>query len=171
MPGNKDMNLSTVRGYSEYAKFAEKAAEPAKLQTTGRNQVNDKRSLLADSQSPADTVSISSSARRLSNSFNPGQDTAERVTPQTTLKQYAAEASKLTGNMSQSVCGKMMTELLSSNGLSIEENETFDVNIDVWCAVSVTGRNAEKARAIQELLNSTPNGINWGLILQKLPIK
>jgi len=158
------MNFSTVRGYNAYAQFAAKIREAAKPQETPKEQdtQQDKaRSLFSD---PVDTVTISRSARALSLSF-----VAQREPAQIALKEWIRESGTTNGVLTHRVSGKMMEEALSKSGISFDENESYSINIDVWCAVTVTGKNAEKAKAIQDLLNSTPSGINWGFLLQKLP--
>jgi hypothetical protein len=57
--------------------------------------------------------------------------------------------------------------LLSKNGIVLSGNEKFNISVDKYCKVSVTGDNAEKAKKIEKLLNSMPDGQNWGLILNR----
>jgi len=164
------MNFSTVRGYNAYAQFTAKIRESVQSREVQPEQDTPRKpdapqkpvdTLFSD---PVDIVSISRSARSRSQSV-----TAEREFAQTTLNKWMKESGSLGGAMTHRVSGKMMSEVLSRNGISLDENESYDINIDVWCAVTVTGKNAEKAKAIQDLLNTTPSNINWGLMLQKLP--
>ena len=159
------MNFSTVRGYSAYAQFTAKIREAVKLQEIPQEQDVKQDKVSSLYSNPVDTVTISHSARSLSLAF-----VAERETAQTTLNEWIRESGTLSGVLTHRVSGKMMAEMLSSNGISFDEDESYSINIDVWCAVTVTGKNAEKAKAIQDLLNSTPSGINWGFLLQKLPV-
>ena len=158
------MNFSAVRGYNAYAQFTATIKDAARQRETTQEQSikQDKTgSLIGD---PVDTVMLSRTARSRSLSI-----AAEREPAQTALREWIKESGPLKSELSLSTSGQTMTQLLSSNGISLEENESYDINIDVWCAVTVTGKNAEKAKAIQNLLNTTPSGINWGLILQQLP--
>ena len=158
------MNFSSVRGYNAYMQFSAKIRDAVKLQEMPKEpeiEQSKADSLFGD---PVDTVSISHSARSMSLSLM-----AERETAQTTLRDWIKESASMSGALSHRVSGQTMSELLSTSGISIDENESYSINVDVWCAVTVTGRNAEKAKAIQDLLNSTPGGINWGFLLQKLP--
>jgi len=154
-----------MRGYNAYAQVTMLIKETGKQQEMP--SVQDKKQEKAGSlySDPVDTVSISHTARAMSLSMK-----VERETAQTTLREWIKESGSMNGFISHRVSGQTMSELLAKNGISIEENESYDINIDVWCAVTVTGKNAEKAKAIQNLLNTTPSGINWGLILQKLPV-
>ena len=161
------MNFSAMRGYNAYAQITMMTKETAKQREMPQEQAvrHEKAAPLLRDHDPVDTVSISHSARSMSYSV-----AAERETAQTTLREWAKESGSMSGVLSNRTSGQSMTELLSKNGISLDENESYDVSIDVWCAVTVTGKNAEKAKAIQNLLNSTPSGINWGLILQGLPV-
>jgi len=154
-----------MRGYNAYAQVTTLIKETAKQREM--QPVQDKTQEKAHSlySDPIDTVSISHSARAMSLSMK-----VERESAQTTLREWIKESGSMNGFISHRVSGQTMSELLAKNGISIEEKESYDINIDVWCAVTVTGKNAEKAKAIQNLLNTTPSGINWGLILQKLPV-
>jgi len=158
------MNFSAVRGYNAYAQFTTTIKDAAKQRDEAQEQdyKQDKTgSLFGD---PVDTISLSHTARTRSLSV-----AAEREPAQTALRDWIKESGPLKGELSHRTSGHSMTKLLSSNGISLDENESYDINIDVWCAVTVTGKNAEKAKAIQDLLSTTPSGINWGLILQQLP--
>jgi len=164
------MNFSTVRGYNAYAQFTAKIRESVRLQEPPKEPSQEKvikrdktDSLFSD---PVDVVTISHSARARSMSIM-----AERETAQNTLKEWIRESGGVSGVLTHRVSGQVMADLLSGNGISLDEDEAYSINVDVWCAVTVTGKNAEKAKAIQDLLNSTPSGINWGFLLQKLPIK
>jgi len=158
------MNFSTVRGYGAYAQFTAKIREAVKMRESHQEQASEKEQVSSRFSEPVDIVTISHSARSMSLSV-----TVERESAQTTLNKWIKESGSMSGAMTHRVSGKMMAELLSKNGISLEDDEAYDINIDVWCAVTVTGKNAEKAKAIQDLLSSTPGNINWGLMLQKLP--
>jgi len=160
------MNFSTVRGYNAYTQFSAKIKETVKPQETLQDQDFQRdgaRSLYSD---PVDTVSISRTARSLSLSL-----IAEREPAQTKLKEWMRESGTISGTVTHSISGKNLSEMMAANGISLEleDRDTYNLNLDVWCAATVTGKNAEKAKAIQDLLNSTPRGINWGFLLQKLP--
>ena len=163
------MNFSTVRGYNAYAQFTMKIREAVKqqeaqtVQEIEQDRPSSSGSIFSD---PVDVVSISHTARSMSLSM-----LAERETAQLTLREWIKESGSMNGVISHRVSGQTMAELLASNSISVEDNESFNINVDVWCAVTVTGKNAEKAKAIQDLLNTTPSGINWGFLLQKLPVE
>ena len=164
------MNFSAVRGYNAYAQFTAKIREAVKMREMSPEFDAERDDLVQEKpgsifSDPVDTVSISHTARSMSLSI-----TTDHKTAQITLREWIKETGSTNGILSHKVSGQTMAELISSNGLSIDENESYEINIDVWCAVTVTGKNAEKAKAIQELLNTTPSNINWGLILQKLPV-
>jgi hypothetical protein len=95
---------------------------------------------------------------------------ARENTAQAEFKEWKKSAGTSVGVLTQSMPNKDVEKLLSGNGITLEENESYNISIDAWSAVSVAGRNSEKAKAIQNLLNSTPSGINWGFLLQKLPV-
>jgi len=158
------MNFTAVRGFNAYAQFTAKIRESVKMHEDVKEQAAEDKKVSSIFEDPVDTVDISQTAKRLSLSL-----VAERESAQTTLREWIKESGTMSGVLTHRVSGKMMEGLLASNGLSLEEGESFNINVDVWCAVSVTGKNAEKAKAIQNLLNTTPSSINWGLLLQKLP--
>jgi len=60
---------------------------------------------------------------------------------------------------------------LERKGIELEENERFDLSVDKYGNVTVTGVNKEKAKAIEDVLNSMPNGENWGEILNRNSIR
>ena len=159
-----DMNFTAVRGFNAYAQFTAKIRESVKMHEDVKEQTQKDKQVSSTFEDPIDIVDISKTARHLSLNL-----VAERESAQTTLREWIKETGTMSGVLTHRVSGKMMEGLLSSNGLSLEEGESFNINVDVWCAVSVTGKNAEKARAIQDLLNTTPSNINWGLLLQRLP--
>jgi len=158
------MNFSTVRGYNAYAQFTAKIRESVQSRGVQQEQSVKQEPDSSRFSDPVDIVSISRAARSRSQSVM-----AEREFAQTTLNKWMKESGSLGGAMTHSISGKMMSELLSGNGITLDDEESYDINVDVWCAVTVTGKNAEKAKAIQDLLNTTPSNINWGLMLQKLP--
>jgi len=153
-----------MRGFNAYSQFTTIVKDSVKQRDLSAEQSNrhDKPGSLYSE--PVDTVTISRTARSLSFSL-----TTERETAQTALRDWIKESGSMNGVVSHRASGQTMAELLSANGITLDEDESYDINIDVWCAVTVTGKNAEKAKAIQNLLNSTPSGINWGFLLQKLP--
>jgi len=165
------MNFSSVRGYNAYAQFtaqirdAREARDVAKLQESTVEPKVKQEQAGSGFSDPVDTVSISHSARSMSLSF-----IAERESATTTLREWIRESETSSGVFTHRVSGQMMADLLSSSGITFDEDESYSIEIDVWCAVTVAGKNAEKAKAIQDLLNSTPSGINWGFLLQKLPL-
>jgi len=159
------MNFTSVHGYNAYTQFAAKVKETASTQKTSSEQVRETNNTGSESNDPVDIVSISKSAKRLSISY-----AIERETAQSTLKEWIKESGSINSAVNFHTSGKMMTELLADKNLSLNENKSYDINMDVWCAVSVTEKNIEKAKAIQNLLNTTPSGINWGFLLQKLPV-
>jgi len=158
------MNFTATRGFNAYTQFTAKVREAVKMHEDVKEQALEEKQVSSFLEDPIDTVDISKNAQRLSLSL-----VAERETAQTTLREWIKETGAKSGVLTPQLSGKVMGNLLSSNGLSLEEGESYNINVDVWCAVSVTGKNAEKARAIQDLLNTTPSNINWGLLLQKLP--
>ena len=158
------MNFSTVRGYSAYSQFTARIRESVQSRGAQEKPDTPQESATSRFSDPVDIVTISRSARSRAQSLM-----AEREPVQTALNSWIKESGTMGGAMTHQVSGKMMSELLSSKGISLEDNESYDINIDVWCAVTVTGKNAEKAKAIQDLLSNTPSNINWGLMLQKLP--
>ncbi|MCL2820769.1 MAG: hypothetical protein FWD38_08095 [Oscillospiraceae bacterium] len=190
------MNFSAVRGYNAYAEFSAQIREAVKLRDAQKVQDAKQEksgSELGDSLGSVDTddtVSISRSALALSQTLlqnsqsqkpqfqtlqsqKPKPESPQNENPQTTLKEWmktSGHTISANSATAQRVSGQTMAELLKLNGVDVEENEVRNVDMDVWCAVSVTEKNAEKARAIQNLLNTTPSGINWGFLLQKLPI-
>ena len=56
---------------------------------------------------------------------------------------------------------------LEKYGIELSEGEEFNISVDKYCKVSVTGIDREKAKAIEDVLNSMPDGKNWGLILNQ----
>jgi hypothetical protein len=55
---------------------------------------------------------------------------------------------------------------LSENEITLSPSEKFNISVDKYCNVTVTGDDAEKAKAIEKVLNS-PGSENWGLLLQR----
>jgi len=66
---------------------------------------------------------------------------------------------------------KWLTSALEKHGIKLKEIETFGISVDKYCKVTVTGDNKEMAAAIEKVLNSMPDGENWGLLLNKNSIK
>ena len=159
------MNFTAVRGYNAYTHLTAKTSEPVKLNEVSQDQDIKKEQIASVFDDPVDIVSISVIARNMSISMM-----AERETAQSMLRDWLKESGSKNDVFSQNVQGQSMEGLMSSNGIKLEADESSDVNLDVWCAVTVTGKNAAKAKAIQNLLNTTPSNINWGLMLQKLPV-
>jgi len=164
------MNFSNVRGYNAYAQFTAKVREAVSQRTSetvkqqDMEQAQIKNRVRETFSEPVDTVSISSAARIASAALQ-----ASKANPRTELKDWMRENGVMRSQYKVREFGPKVESLLAQNGINIEEGEQFDISMDVWCAVSVTGRSAEKAKAIQDLINSTGNGINWGLLLQQLP--
>ncbi|MCL2628400.1 MAG: hypothetical protein FWD44_06885 [Oscillospiraceae bacterium] len=170
------MNFSAVRGYNAYAQFSAKIREAVMSRTETADKPSDNeikqdysRSMYSE---PVDIVNISQSALSASRKFiAPHADKPEQTnSAQEQFKEWAKGANSINGGFSQKVSGSTINKMLSNGALSVGENEEYEISMDVWCAVTVSGRSAEKAKAIQNLLNSTPDGINWGFLLQKLPI-
>jgi len=174
------MNFSAVHGFNAYKQFTAQVRETVRVQETQKEQ--DIRQVKSGSEisDPVDSVSISRNAlaRSAASRLTMQNKTPERESPQTTLREWIKTSansigfadSRLSSRASGQVSGQSIAELLKMNGVPLEENEVHSIDMDVWCAVSVTERNAEKAKAIQNLLNTTPSGINWGFLLQKLPV-
>jgi len=160
------MSFSSVHGYNPYTQSAAKVKETASPQKTSPEQARENNINRSGFDDPVDIVSISKSAKRLSFSYS-----IERETAQNTLKEWIKESGKTSSPVNHRASGKTKTELLTDKNSPPNENEPNNINMDVWCAVSVTEKNIEKAKAIQNLLNTTPSGINWGFLLQKLPVE
>jgi len=158
------MNFTAVRGFNAYAQFSAVVRETVKLQKSLQEHDIKQEQTSYSIDDPVDVLTISHSAKRLSLSL-----VTERDCAQTTLKEWMRESGSMGGAVTHRVSGQTMQNLLSSSGITFEDGESYNINMDVWCAVTVTGKNTEKAKAIQQLLNSTPGGINWGVLLQKLP--
>ena len=158
------MNFTAVRGYNAYAQFSAKIREAVKMRESSQEQSIKKEPADSRFSDPVDVVTISRSARVKAQALM-----FEKEPVQTTLNNWMKETGVMNGAMTHRVSGKMMSELLTTGGISLDDDEAYDITIDVWCAVTVTGKNAEKAKAIQDLLSTTPGNINWGLMLQKLP--
>ena len=169
------MNFTAVRGYNAYAQFSAKMREASsnRINAPETPKIPDKiesnhdisRSTYSE---PVDIISISQFAKNASAAL---QKPIRESTALTEFKEWSNRTIAINSGFSQTVSGVTMNEMLGRTGISVDENEEYDINMDVWCAVTVSGRNTEKARAIQDLLNSTPGGINWGFLLQKLPIR
>ena len=169
------MNFTAVRGYNAYAQFSAKIREAVtnRINVSETPKIPDKiesnqdisRSIYSE---PVDIVTISQFAK---NASSAPQKPIRETTALTEFKEWSNRTISINSGFSQTVSGITMNEMLKSSGITVDEKEEYDINMDVWCAVSVSGRNTEKAKAIQDLLNSTPSGINWGVLLQKLPIR
>jgi len=171
------MNFSAVHGFNAYKQFTAQVREASKLEETQRDQGIRHEKAGPVFSEPVDVVSISRSAlsRYQSHAKTTERDNPqEHKSPQTTLNEWIKSSGNnsfvTTGRTQNQPSGQAMAELLKLNGIALEENEVQSIDMDVWCAVSVTERNAEKAKAIQNLLHTTPSGINWGFLLQKLPV-
>ncbi|MDR2555035.1 MAG: hypothetical protein LBC64_06355 [Fibromonadaceae bacterium] len=55
---------------------------------------------------------------------------------------------------------------LSKNRITLSPNEKYNISVDKYCNVTVTGDDVEKAKAIERLLN-IPGNENWGSLLQR----
>ena len=161
-----EMNFSTVYGNNTYTQHTAKAAETAGLQETLKERGNTVAGLgeSADITEGFDTVTISHTAR--TNSQTPVQKPSfitQRESAQTTLKEWMKDSNfPGTRKINQAPVSKLSQAPV---------NETLNINVETWCASSVTEKNAEKAKVIQSFLNTAPGGISWGLLLQKLPVE
>lgn len=163
------MNFTAVRGFNAYAQFSAKIREAVK----SRAETSQEAEKLQDSSrslyvEPVDTVTISEPARNASNALMVIRENS----PHLEFREWAKSVNKagvFSGEFSQKVPGSVMNEALAGSGIAVGDNEEYALKVDVKAAVSVSSKNAEKAKAIQDLLNSTPSGINWGMLLAKLP--
>ncbi|MDR2555033.1 MAG: hypothetical protein LBC64_06345 [Fibromonadaceae bacterium] len=57
-------------------------------------------------------------------------------------------------------------QVLSKNGITLSPYDNFNISVDKYCNVTVTGDDAKKTKAIEKLLN-TPGSENWGSLLQR----
>jgi len=161
------MNFSAVHGFNAYTQFTAQVREAVKVQELGKESVVKNGKTDSEFGSPVDSVSISRSAFSRSQALS---QKTQNESPQTILKDWIKASGNTNNAATQRVTSQTTSELLATNGIQLEEKETYSVDMDVWCAVSVTEKNAEKAKAIQNLLHNTPSGINWGFFLQKLPV-
>lgn len=160
------MLSSPVGGYSAYTQFTARSNELAKIDLS--ELMHEQRQVEPDIESndPIDTVSISDAAR----SAYAASIATHQASAHIEFREWVRVSGMMGGALSQQISSEKLTELLSVNGIDITEDESFVLDVNSWCSVSVSGRNAEKAKAIQDLLNSTPSGINWGFLLAKLPV-
>jgi hypothetical protein len=160
------MNFSSVRGYNAYAQFTTKIRETIKAKTVPQEQEIKQDGAYSLYIEPVDTVTISHPARNASDALL----AARENTAHTEFKEWKKNAATATGMFAQSMSHNSVEKLLSKSDIRLEDGEAYNISINAWSAVSVVGKNAEKAKAIQDLLNNTPSGINWGFLLQKLPV-
>jgi len=57
-------------------------------------------------------------------------------------------------------------EALAKNGIEFAPEEKFNIKVDKYLNVTVTGDDEEKAKAMEKFFNS-PGSENWGLLLQR----
>ena len=170
------MQASPISGYNAYAQFSEKSREVVKADFSVRERKPEQVEISSRASDTEDIISISAAARNASAALSASreavaQENATRETSkQAEFKEWARETAMKSEPFTQRVSGQQLGELLSGSGISVEKDETFEINVDKWGIAAVTSKNAEKARDVQALLNSTPRMINWGLMLQKLPI-
>jgi len=176
-----EMQASPISGYNAYAQFSEKNREVVKADFSVREHKPEQVEVSSRASDTEDIISISDAARNASAALSASreavareavaQETARRETStQAEFKEWARETAMKSEPFTQRVSGQQLGELLSGSGISVEKDESFDINVDKWGIANVTSRNAEKAKDVQALLNSTPRMLNWGLMLQKLPI-
>jgi hypothetical protein len=55
---------------------------------------------------------------------------------------------------------------LSKKGITLSPSEKFNINVDKLGNITITGNDEQKAKAIENVLNSSESK-NWGLLLQK----
>jgi hypothetical protein len=167
------LNFSAVRGFNAYSQFSAKireaAVQKAEAQEIQENPKNEPKIDTSVYIEPVDKVTISVVARNAALAAQSPLALRENSALME-FKEWAKSAKLMSSNFSQKVSGETMDKMLTNTGISINSDEEYDIGVDVWSAINVSGRNAEKARAIQDLLNSTPTNINWGFLLQKLPI-
>lgn len=175
------MNFTAVRGFNAYAQFSAKVREAAKAKENGSEKPesleDDSFSLYSE---PIDVVTISKQARSAADTLTTIRERSSQKsslalpesTAHTEFREWLRQtrpSGLMSGSFSQSVPGSVMNKALSGSGITVGDDEEYNVNVDVMSSVTVSSANAEKAKAIQDLLRSTPIGINWGLLLATLP--
>ena len=185
------MQASPISGYNAYAQFSEKSREVVKADFSVREREHAQVEVSSLASDTEDIISISDAARNASAALSASREAAAQETAaredaareaaaqeaaaresstQAEFKEWARETAMKSEPFTQRVSGQQLGEILSGSGISVEKDESFDINVDKWGIAAVTSKNAEKARDVQALLNSTPRMLNWGLMLQKLPI-
>jgi len=170
------MKTSSIVGYNAYAQFSARNKEVVKADFSERGREPAQVEVSDRASDPADIISISAAARNASAALSVSRETVARETvareasTQAEFNEWARETAMKSEPFTQRVSGQQLGELLSGSGVSVEKDESFDISVDRWGIAAVTGKNAEKARDVQALLNSTPRMLNWGLQLLKLPI-
>jgi len=180
------MQASPIAGYNAYAQFSAKSTEVVKADFSVREREPVQVEVSSRASDTEDIISISAAARNASAALSvsreadaretaaretAARETATRETSaQAEFKQWAREAAMKSTPFTQRVSGQQLGEILAGSGISVEKDESFDITVDKWGIAGVTSKNAEKARDVQALLNSTPQMLNWGLLLFNLPI-
>jgi len=175
------MQTSPISGYNAYAQFSARGKEVVKADFSVREREPVQVEVSSQTSDSVDIISISAAARNASAALSASreavaqetvaQETATReASTQAEFNEWARETAMKSEPFTQRVSGQQLGEILSGSGISVEKGESFDINVDKWGIASVTSKNAEKAREVQALLNSTPRMLNWGLMLLKLPI-
>ena len=59
---------------------------------------------------------------------------------------------------------EMLLAVLAKSGITLADYEKFDIKVDKYFNVTVTGDDKEKAKAMEKIFNSA-EGENWGLLL------
>jgi len=168
------MQASPIAGYNAYAQFSARSTEVVKADFSVREHESEQVEISSQISDSVDIISISAAARNASAALSASRKAEEAATRETStqaeFKEWARETALKSEPFTKRLSGQQLGELLSGSGISVEKGESFDITVDKWGIASVTSKNAEKARDVQALLNSTPQMLNWGLLLQKLPI-
>ena len=162
------MNFTAVRGFNAYAQFSAtiRQAVMSRDEPPEEPEIEQDSSLSESIYSePVDVVAISDNARKASTTLVAMRER----NPQAELSEWKRTSGVLKGRFSREIPGSIMNEALSGSNISVDDDEEYTIDLAMRGRVNVSGRNAEKARAIQNLLNTTPSNINWGLLLMKLP--
>lgn len=191
------MNFTAVRGFNAYSQFSAKIREAVKSKTEEAEETEDlQKDSSSVYTRPIDSVSISKSALEAYDALKVKQAAEARLeqimnkthkieeakqeeipsplslrenSPHVQFREWARTSGIMRGGFSQNIPGSVINKALSGTGITVGDDEEYNVTIDVLSAATVSSKNTEKAKAIQNLLNSTPSGINWGLLLATLP--
>ena len=180
------MQASPIAGYNAYAQFSARSKEVVKADFSEHGREPVQVEVSSQASDSIDIISISAAARNASAAqsfeetlYGSRSDTmlsmsretvAREASTQAEFKEWARETAMKSEPFTRRVSGQQLGEILSGSGISAEKDESFDITVDKWGIAAVTSKNAEKARDIQALLNSTPQMLNWGLLLFNLPI-